>query len=272
MLAPSLHFFGGAGKAYEKYQELIDEVYEQHKAVQKDEKKELLDFIEKTAQRPGSIYEKDFYTELIVNLLQRWKVDNENGKQNVLVVDDLDRIDPQHAFRLFNVFAAHFDHRDGQKNKFGFDKVIFVCDAQNIRNIFAHNYGSEVDYSGYIDKFFSTMVYRFDNSEAVREIVDSAISSSNFTTSLPEGKMKDKVIQYLQFVVTIFVGSGLINLRALFKMSENSSIAHRNRILPIASTKFRSKNFVIVVVLDFLIQIIGSSPALMNTLKRAEEK
>ena len=292
MLAPLLHFFGGAGKAYEKYQELVNEIYEQHAAVQKDEKRELLSFIEKVNQQPGSIYEKDFYTELIINLLQRWKgggseegtkKEEENKKEskqeeikrekkNVLIVDDLDRIDPQHAFRLFNIFAAHFDPQDGQENKFGFDKVVFVCDAQNIRNIFAHNYGSEVDFSGYIDKFFSTRVYRFDNAEAVRNIVKSAIHSSNFTTSLPQDKVKDRVIQYLEFVVTIFVGSGLINLRALFKMSTNDKMTHRNKMLKIAGTTFKSENFVIVVVLDFLMQIMGSPSALLEALKRSEGK
>ncbi len=92
---------------------------------------------------------------------------NGNKPEKVLVIDDLDRLDPEHIFRLFNVFSAHFDQvnyqsndHEKQDNKFGFDKIIFVCDIENIRKIFAHKYGEGVDFSGYIDKFYSTRIYQ----------------------------------------------------------------------------------------------------------------
>lgn len=95
------------------------------------------------------------------------KSNGETTIKKVLVIDDLDRLDPEHIFRLFNVFSAHFDqvqyyeNEDGNDNKFGFDKIIFVCDIENIRKIFIHKYGGEVDFSGYIDKFYSTRIYNF---------------------------------------------------------------------------------------------------------------
>ena len=73
-------------------------------------------------------------------------------KRKVLIIDDLDRMDPDHIFRIMNVFAAQFDHERFGYNKFAFDKVIIVCDLDNLRNLFAHKYGSNVDFSGYIDK------------------------------------------------------------------------------------------------------------------------
>ena len=45
----------------------------------------------------------------LYNLIDQLKKD---GKKTVLIIDDLDRIDPEHIFRLLNVFAAHLDIRD----------------------------------------------------------------------------------------------------------------------------------------------------------------
>ncbi len=54
-----------------------------------------------------------------------------NGKEVVRILDDLDRIDTEHIFRLLNVFVAQVDvvGKGENDNKFGFDKVIFVCDT-----------------------------------------------------------------------------------------------------------------------------------------------
>ena len=41
----------------------------------------------------------------------------------------------------------------GIKNKFGFDKIIVVCDYNNIQSLFHCRYGHDADFSGYIDKF-----------------------------------------------------------------------------------------------------------------------
>lgn len=65
----------------------------------------------------------------------------------MLVVEDLDRIDPAHLFRILNVFSAHIDYcyKYGNKaedsiagNKFGLDNIVLVCDFSNIRKLFRH--------------------------------------------------------------------------------------------------------------------------------------
>ena len=53
------------------------------------------------------------------------------------------------------------------ENKFGFHKIVLVCDIENIRNLFYSKYGANVDFSGYIDKFYSREIYYFDNKEAI---------------------------------------------------------------------------------------------------------
>lgn len=292
VLSPILHMLsglplaGGVGKAYDNVKTLYEQLNAEHKEICKesDEEKMMLSFLEEVEKQKGGVYENDFYTQLIVSLLQRWKGaersgDNENepevegnrGKKNVLIVDDLDRIDPQHAFRLFNIFAAHFDQQDEQVNKFGFDKVVFVCDVQNIRNIFAHNYGSEVNFSGYIDKFFSTRVYQFDNAEAVTNIVQSTVEKAIFLESSPYNNVRKQINGYLTFFISAFVQSGLINLRALFKIAENYDISHRNRQFGSVDTKVESYKLLVVITLDVLAQIMGSSRVLLDALGEVEE-
>lgn len=102
--------------------------------------------------------------DLMTHLINK-EVSNEL-KETVLILDDLDRIDPEHIFRILNIFSA-FQEREEGSNKFGFDKVIIVGDIENIKHIFHHFYGPSTDFTGYIDKFFSRDIYHFSNSEVL---------------------------------------------------------------------------------------------------------
>lgn len=86
-------------------------------------------------------------------------------KTSVLIIDDLDRIDPEHIFKILNIFSG-FHEREGG-NKFGFDKMIIVGDIHNLEHIFHHFYGDHTDFTGYIDKFFSRDIYLFSSNEIV---------------------------------------------------------------------------------------------------------
>ncbi|HBL78032.1 MAG TPA: hypothetical protein DD458_22605, partial [Prolixibacteraceae bacterium] len=132
------------------------------------------------------LLEFDDVSQLIADQLDQLveKKRKENAIQKVLVIDDLDRLDPEHIFRLFNVFSAHFDQvnyriaENGEKlpeNKFGFDKIIFVCDIENIRKIFAHKYGEGVDFSGYIDKFYSKQIFYLLHKDAFQKNIQKYI-------------------------------------------------------------------------------------------------
>ena len=277
MLAPLLHFFGGAGKAYDNYKKLIDEVCNQHEQVQKDERKSLENFINEAKNRAGSIYENDFYTELINELLRKWK-DSTSEQESVLIIDDLDRIDPQHAFRLFNIFSAHFDHRDEQQNKFGFDKVIFVCDIENIRNIFASNYGADVDFGGYIDKFFSKEVYRFDNLESLEKVVKKWIiemPSSHLYTPASNPFDQEKYIEllkdHLRVILLIMLRANAINLRSLLKLP-NMSSNYKKEWLRINGKDVPRNMFFIVILFDALVLLMGSPADLKIACKKCEGK
>ena len=124
------------------------------------------------------VYEEDLVTSLIKQAIQKFKEKSQQAdkeKRVVLIVEDLDRLDPAHLFRILNIFSAHIDYcyklmnKPNETlvgNKFGFDNVVFVADFSNIRKIFKHFYGEQTDFNGYIGKFLSSAPYNY----SIREI------------------------------------------------------------------------------------------------------
>lgn len=110
-----------------------------------------------------AIYEEDLITKIIRDNLKKWTQKEENkNKKVVLLLEDMDRIDPAHLFRVLNIFSAHMDYsyKYGVKpgdsligNKFGFDNVVLVIHYENLKSIFAHFYGPSTCFEGYINKF-----------------------------------------------------------------------------------------------------------------------
>ena len=121
----------------------------------------------------SNITETDYISEVI-----KKKINERKGrKESVLIVDDLDRIDPEYIFRILNGFSAHFDLSNNElPNKFGFDKIIVVADYSNLVKIFHHKYGQDTDASGYFDKFFSVEIFHFTPEEIILKKIDEIIS------------------------------------------------------------------------------------------------
>lgn len=183
---------------------------------EQDSLDKIREFAQVFENKKGSIYECDNITQLIYELLEEHSaVESEENtkKQNVLVIDDLDRIDPEHIFRILNVFSAHFDLQDEDSNKFGFDKVVFVCDIENIRNIFSAKYGVNTDFNGYMNKFFSSHIYHFDNKEEIKKVVKSYVERklSNNEIHKRFTQINDDIIG----VLSMMINSKSINIRQL---------------------------------------------------------
>ena len=89
-----------------------------------------------------------------------------------MIIEDLDRIDPAHIFRILNVFSAHFDRYGVDKtcgdNKFCLDKIVTVCDINNIKKIYAHVYGDNTDFTGYISKFSNSKEYIYSLKDKLK--------------------------------------------------------------------------------------------------------
>lgn len=108
----------------------------------------------------GGIYEEDGYTKLIRNAIEWIGKDHPNWekKESVLIIEDLDRLDPAHLFRILNVLSAHIDdtsNPDVVANKFGFHNIVLVMDVSATKHIFHHFYGNEANFEGYMSKFLS---------------------------------------------------------------------------------------------------------------------
>jgi len=259
----------GFSSIYENFKEIVNNIKKHNSDSQIDEKKELIDFLNELTTRERSIYEENRITELISGLIKKLK---ENGKEIVLVIDDLDRLDPEHIFRILNVFACHFDLGTISENKFGFDKVKLVCDIENIRNIFHSKYGSNVDFSGYIDKFYSREIFSFDN----KEIVKSSILNILASITIPEKQthllnLKDHrstTTEVLQEVLEDLINNDLLNLRTLLKLN-NKEYHYTYYDFKIKSNNASASNwqYPMVLIFDFLISLYGSKSSLKNAIQ-----
>jgi KAP family P-loop domain len=216
---------------FDRIDKLKEEYLKQHDELNKTSGDRLVEYLEKMESNDGSIYESDITTKIISETIAK-----DENKESILIIDDIDRLDPEHVFRILNVFASHFDANtiSGNKNKFNFDKIILVCDFNNIRNIFHHRYGLEVDFMGYIDKFYSSDIYYFDNKKAIKGIIKQILDTINF-----EGRNADDPNILRQFylqngfladLINIFLSQGLISLRNIIKLYKRKISYHYERI------------------------------------------
>ena len=226
------------------------------------EMSEINAFLTEFHEAEGGIYESNIITLII----QEWLRDiRQKGKENVLVIDDLDRIDPAHIFRLLNVFSAHFDSgpSDGSANKFGFNRVVLVCDIENVQNIFWQQFGIGTDFNGYIDKFYSKEIFRFDNRENILSILSSLCSSINLRLdnrgNLIDHPESNYIKDFLLIVLKALVVSNRINLRSLFKYYTEDVIIAEDEVVLNGRTVTWKENLLLssIYVLSLMIGNLG---------------
>lgn len=219
--------------------------------------------------------EFDTISALISEILRRLKSET---KQNVLIIDDLDRIDPEHIFRIFNVLSAHRDYHTS-KNKFGFDKVILVCDIENIRRIYEHRYGKHVDFQGYINKFYSKSIYGFNNSRYIREALRDYLDGLNyddFPNNLRHFRLNsrngDGFYKSFLYLLQIFVEHRKLSLRSLKNI----------QIIPLTQQYFFNKetqsnenivtSYGFLVLIQYMSVLFGSRQAFFKAVKELKEE
>ncbi len=166
ILASFLLSFVPGGELYDK---IFKKICEKRKEY--NEKKRTADkYLTSFSQIEGCVYENDGYTTLIKNAIGWIKEDHSMSgfewkkKKAVLIIEDLDRLDPKHLFRILNVLSAHIDDTstpDVITNKFGFNNIVLVMDYETTKHIFHHFYGSDACYEGYMSKFLSREPFRY---------------------------------------------------------------------------------------------------------------
>ena len=143
----------------------------------------------------NSVYENDIIIKIIRDNIKAYQ--EKNGKRVVLVIEDMDRLDPAHLFRIMNVFSAHMDYgyRSMQPidsslvgNKFGVSNVVFVMHEKNTEALFHHFYGECADYDGYMSKFYNKDIFRFSLADEKEKYALVLISEE---TGLGEERIKE---------------------------------------------------------------------------------
>ena len=235
----------------------------------------LVQFLDSIKVDTKSIYENDKITKLIESIILelKEKIIDDNIKdyeakykyETVLIIDDLDRIDPEHIFRILNVFSTHFEsyEREGKLNKFGFDKIVLVCDINNIRSIFSHKYGGDADFSGYIDKFYSKEIYHFNNYNQLKKIILEIIGKYKLEIGTnPIYSLKDHKNSHNQFpigisdLITILIDNNLISLRSV--IGNINTVYHYNTMITLLEKNdINSHNHLFHIEIDIVTKLLG---------------
>lgn len=257
-------------------EEIVKIVNERKAKLKQDDLTDIERFASEVENTKGSIYENDFYTQLIAKLISCLKPEPEKAdkeaqsesseekleREIVLIVDDLDRIDPEHIFRIINIFAVHFDVRDdGATNKFGLDRIILSCDVENIRNMFTNRFGDDVNFNGYIDKFYSREIFYFDNKpEIVKAVADIIYSVSSSKANRPifgEYGKESQEFRFVVYIISSLIDTNSLNLRTLKKMK---SVIYKSPRYSISRDDRRLENNQIstVEIFDFFGFLFGS--------------
>lgn len=177
--------------------------------------KEKYDSEKKTAKKllynhqnhKGGLYEDDLYTMIIKAGLKY------TNKPTVLIVEDLDRVDPSHLFRLLNVLSTQFDrpyiHDDDYRssNKFGFEKTILVLDYEQTEQLYKYFYGSDIGYQGYMSKLMTTLPYRYDIKEKAQnylyEFIQKDVGVVSGLECFPRIQMKIEELSVREVVAVL---------------------------------------------------------------------
>lgn len=242
----------------------------------------LAEFMERIENIPGSLYQNDIIKKLINKLLSTRGVEENNqetqNSENILIIDDLDRIDPNHIFRILNIFAAHLNYSNELKFnnsiEINFDKIILVCDINNIRNIFHSKFGSNSDFNGYIDKFYSKNIFYFQNRKSLEIIANEAFKNIEYNNK-SEGDIeywnsflfRDNSLPRELF--KLFVNYGEINLRTLLVRINSRTKFEPNRelILNYNST-VKIYSYLILAHFEILKQLMQGYGAVNNSVNK----
>ncbi len=193
-----------SGSMFSLWKKLQEKVTRQkNEIIGKSDKEELEKFFTKIQSLAGSPYEDDFVQQVINYALI--KIKQHEKKKVVLVIDDLDRLDPDNMFRILNVLSAH-SISGNTKSAFESTPVILVCDIDNVKATYKHRYGEKSDFEGFMDKFYSNQVFRFRNTLAIKKYIKN-ISNG----------MSSEGILLLKWILHYFLTNGKLNVRQLRK-------------------------------------------------------
>lgn len=108
--------------------------------------------------------------------------------KSVLIIEDLDRTDHAHLFRIMNVLSSQVDNPYYSEvpsgNKFGFDKIIPVMNFKIAMHLFHHFYCKETNSEDYMNKFQNTLLFKFSISYDTQKQVRNKLFKTFRTTDI----------------------------------------------------------------------------------------
>lgn len=129
-----------------------------------DDKFAVDKYFDRFKDAKGGLFEFDQFSFAIEQTINKIK----EKQKCVLIIEDLDRLDPGHLFRILNVLSAHVDQGNGSP-KFSFDNIVAVLDYETTRHIFTHFYGDKSNYEGYMSKFISSHAFEYSITRIAHE-------------------------------------------------------------------------------------------------------
>jgi len=266
----------GLLKIYEQLKKLKNGFDEFHSQFQKDDFKSVVSYLKSKTNDKGHIYEEDFFTELIRLLLDKLKESDKEEKKTVLIIDDLDRLDPDHIFRLLNIFSAHIDFAGvDNNNKFDFDKVLLVCDYSNIKNVFVHRYGPSAEFNGYIDKFYSS-VYWFDSSSHINKIIGKYLNEIDVGVGYDFFTQDHCIGGHIRYIIHSLIKFNLLNFREILGYDKAYNLkSGRDLIIEkssLDSSLLQRFDFNSIPIIHFLLDFFNNDSSLLDKVDRAGER
>ena len=229
----------------------------------------------------NSVYENDVVTKIIRDNIETYQ--KKNNKRVVLIIEDMDRLDPAHLFRILNVFTAQMDY--GYRcfvpnvddslvgNKFGVSNVVFVMHEGNTKAIFHHFYGEDADYKGYMSKFYNKDIFTFSLAEEKEKYAlflisqETGIREDNVKAYFSKDFWKDITLRDIRYAVdkvgeqfqSIEVKKGVNanpQLLKLFVIAKRLGVSN-DLIILIVTLKFKKYDRFYV---DRLLPLIAQNP------------
>ena len=238
------------------------------------DEKVLLNHAQEFHSIPGTYLEFDIITVILKQTLESIKKNKK--KESILIIDDLDRLDPEHIFRILNILSSHTDHISNT-HKFGFDRVLLVADINNIENLFKHRYGTGSEFTGYIDKFYSEEIFQFRNTDALNKFLKKGLKVD----------LSDHVNKVFSSLLGLFLDHDKITMRNIIKYknltkpekyeidrTDIKDFRLHNTIVHVNSDTlwFDSDDVQILYVISFLSSMFGDITQLKKVLTKGINK
>lgn len=269
---PILQILGKLGRPLKELLKL-DKEFQKFKGEYIERDNKVIEMFYKKIESMEGIVDTDYISHLLRLKINELKTET---KKSVLILDDFDRIDPEHVFRILNVLSVHMD--DDDENKFGFDRIVIVGDVQNLRSIYRHKYGALAEFWGYFDKYFTIRPFQFGNKAAIAtRIPELLLQIKHGDPGLKNviGQSSGIINFILYEVLSRAFENGMMNLRQLYKPVKYSFPEVRFGVYPFEFTKELDHavklNHAVHISIKLLIALLGDREHLLEVLKNTKK-